>query len=200
VENTNPLWDTTNNKFSFVPWVNANGGSIDVLYVILYFNGLSPWQNFSKDDTTGYMANLKTFANKFHDEYPNAKLRLLTGNIPSTEGGMGANYGAGDMSDSYGMAYSVWNKNEAIKALSEDENYSSWLDIVDVTTQFDAEYNYPITARAANRRRQNSTSVSDYDAEFRVYRHTNGIHPANAGYYQIADAVYRSFVKEFCQP
>jgi len=30
-------------------------------------------------------------------------------------------------------------------------------------------------------------------------RGTNGIHPATSGYYQIADAVYRDFVRTFCQ-
>lgn len=193
VENENPLWDATNNKFSFVPWVTEQGG-VDVLYVKLNVNGLNPWETFSMEDTTGRVANLKQAARTFHQEYPNAKIVFMTPKMPSLNGGMGSNYGATGMADDYGMAKSCFNLARLYKEFVNDEEFSSYVELADVTTQFDCEYNYPKTFRAANRRRQNSTAVTDVAEAYKVTRDSNGVHPENAGYYQIADAVYRHFV------
>ena len=199
IETDNPLWDAEHNAFSFIPWVTANGGGVDVLYVALNANGRSPWETFSADDNTGHIKSLKTFIAKFHSEYPNAQVRILNCQLPSQNGGMGKNYGAGLMSDSFGMAKMVWNENKAYADLIEKEAYSDWVGLVDATSQFDCDYNYPRTFRATSRRRQNSTTVSDVDTLYKEYRDDNGLHPAMAGYYQIADAIWRSFVAEFCQ-
>ena len=193
IENENPLWDATNNKFSFVPWVTEQGG-VDVLYAMLNGNGLSPWETFSMEDTTGRVANLKQAARTFHQEYPDAKIVFMGPTMPSLNGGMASNYGATGMADDYGMAKACFNLARLYKEFVNDEEFSPYVELADITTQFDCEYNYPRTSRAANRRRQNSTAVTDVAEAYKVIRDSNGLHPENAGYYQIADAVYRHFI------
>jgi hypothetical protein len=185
-----------------------SGGEIKVLYVMLNFNGNEPWKEFSLDDVNDHIAYCKTFLDTFHsqDEYPNAKVRILTCYMPSPQGGMGYSYKADGWSDWYGICKMAWNLNKAYQELVKLPEYSSFVDIVDISSQFDSEYNYPLSYRAVNRRRQTSSSNTaiesnpDIPALYTEYLHSNGVHPSTAGYYQLADAIYRSFVAEFGQP
>ena len=78
--------------------------------------------------------------------------------------------------------------NRAYIELTKDENYSSFVEFVGVAAQFDSENNMPVTTKAVNTRNSETEKVA-----------LNGVHPADSGYYQIADAVYRSIVAAFCQ-
>ena len=55
--------------------------------------------------------------------------------------------------------------------------------VVNLSGQFDSDNNMPENNRVVNVR----------NTKTEIYQ-TNGIHPANSGYMQIADAVYREFV------
>jgi hypothetical protein len=121
--------------------------------------------------------------------YPNIKIKLMGVQLPSQNGGMGMNYGAtGDYSDTYGMTVTALNMNRAYQDFANHPDFSSFVEFLGVSSQFDSENNMPETDAPVNTR---STKTEK--------RGTNGVHPATEGYLQIADVVYRNFVANFCQ-
>ena len=181
----NPLWDSSSNKMSFIPYANeVSEGRIDVVYVLLGWNGLSAW----KEDFSLQSDYINTFANTLHSEFPSAKLKLVGIQLPSITGGMGANYGATGTSyaDEKGIAYAATKINELYQQFANE--HSSFVEYVDTACQFDIEYNMPYAMTKVNTR-NNITEK----------RGTNGVHPSLEGFYQIADAVYRNIVANYCQ-
>ena len=154
-------------------------------YTLLSWNGLSARMT----DFSAIMANVKTFAYTLHSEFPSAKLKIMGLQVPSINGGMGANYGAsGPYADAFGMTITALNMNKAYQDFANSDGYNSFVEFVNVASQFDSENNMPKAEHAVNTR--------NTDTEMRGI---NGVHPATSGHYQIADVVYRSIVKEFCQ-
>ena len=179
----NPLWDSVNDKMSFIPYANAYcNGQIDIVYCWLGFNGLG----VGRTDFSTIISQVTTFADTLHTEFPNAKLKILGEVLPSYRGGMGANYGATGLADEYGVLQSIFGLSDAYQAFANDSNYSSFVEFVSVSTQFDVEYNMQHTQKAVNTRNSEVTEWMD----------TNGVHPALPGYLQVADVVYRNITKE----
>ena len=188
----NPLWDIDNNVFTFQPYVNQYCGDITgeelVVYVLLTWNGLTVY----KTDFSAIIAQAKTFANKLHQEYPNAKLKIMGIQMPNQINSFG--YGADgklssySYSDAYGLTVTALNMSKAYQDLANEEGYSGFVEYVGVPCQFDSDYNMPTTTKAVNTRNAETEIVA-----------SNTVHPANSGYMQIADAVYRNFVANYCQ-
>lgn len=108
----------------------------------------------------------------------------------SVNGGMGANYGAtGVYSDDYGMFTTAFNLNKAYQEFADNDDYSSFVEYVDIACQFDTDYNMQSGNKYVNTR---NTAVTEVIG-------TNGVHPDTTGYYQIADVVFRNIVANFCQ-
>jgi hypothetical protein len=164
---------------TFIPYADeVSNGKIDVVYTLLTWNGLSGYMN----NFSSMMADVKTFADTLHAEFPNAKLKLLGIQIPSVNGGVGDNYGAsGYYYDWFGLQVTAMNMSKAYKEFAESSGYSSFVEFVNVAAEFDTEWNMPHSNRAVNTR--NSTTE---------IRGTNGVHPATEGYLQIGDVVYRN--------
>jgi hypothetical protein len=108
----------------------------------------------------------------------------------SFNGGAGANEGATGVyyADQMGIFYSMLNINKAYQEIANETAYSSFVEYVDIISQFDNEYNmqynmFPVNSRNSETER----------------RDTNEVHPALSGYYQIADVIYRNFIASFCQ-
>lgn len=188
-DSQNPLWDYEEEKMSFIPYANkVSNGQIDVVYTLLSWNG----QTAGRTDFSTVINQIKVFADTLHSEFPNAKLKIMGVQVPSVRGGMGMNYGATGTSyaDGYGMVVTALNQNDAYQEFANSEGYSDFVEFVNVSSQFDTDYNMPHNAtKAVNVR--NSTAVEWMD--------TNGVHPDTSGYYQIADVVYRNFIANFCQ-
>ena len=185
----NPLWNVSQNRMSFIPYANeVAGGQIDVVYTFLTWNGINAGMNVV--DFANILARVKIFADTLHSEFPNAKLKLLGQNPPSLNGGMGANYGAtgSGYADDYGMFRTILNMNEAYQEFANRAEYSSFVEFVNVSSQFDAENNMQSGEFAVNTRNSKKER-----------RDTNGVHPSTEGYYQIADVVYRNFVANYCK-
>lgn len=184
----NPLWDVENNKMSFIPYANEVAeGSIDVVYTLLSWNGVTAW----KDDFENIINQVKIFADTLHSEFPNAKMKIMGVQVPSVRGGMGANYGATGTSyaDWYGMVVTTLNMNKAYQDFANEEGYSDFVEFVNVSSQFDTEYMMPHEQKDVNTRNSSTKEWID----------TNGVHPSWEGYLQIADVVYRNFIANFCQ-
>ena len=183
----NPLWDFEEGKMSFIPYANeVSDGQIDVVYTLLSWNG----QSAGRTDFSSMITKMKVFADTLHEEFPNAKLKIMGVQVPSVRGGMGASYGATGSSyaDGYGMVVTALNMNKFYQEFANDEAYSSFVEFVNVSSQFDTDYNMPHNERAVNTR-----------STVKEWMDTNGVHPSNEGYLQIGDVVYRNFIANFCQ-
>lgn len=180
----NPLWDSANNKMSFIPYAERyGGGALDLVYTLLSWNGLEP----GKTNFDSIISKIKVFADTLHAEFPNAKMKILGLQVPSITGGMGANYGATGTgyADQYGMIVTALNQNAAYQDFANLPEYSSFVEYVDIASQFDTEYNMPSASQKVNTR----SSITEM-------RGTNGVHPSMGGHLQIADAVYRNLMNE----
>jgi lysophospholipase L1-like esterase len=81
------------------------------------------------------------------------------------------------------------NYNATLEDFCQQDKYKSFLKFVDVAGQFDVENNMPKDKQFAVNNRNTTLEKRD----------TNGVHPDKAGYYQIADAAYRSILEIFAK-
>lgn len=185
-EAANPFWNTSTGELDITAYVNTYlGGSLDVIYIMLSWNLQTAYKtNFDNEITYA-----KILFDHIHLHYPNCKIKMMGIQLPSLNGGMGINYGAtGVYSDAYGMSVTVLNQNKAYQDFANDPVYSSFVEFINVSAQFDSE----------NNMLEADTPVNSRNTKLEK-RGTNGVHPALIGYYQIADAVYRNFISRFCQ-
>lgn len=243
-EAENPLWDETNNKMSFVPYVNQYCGQnedVAAVYVLLTWNGLMPYMT----DFSAMKNNIKTFADTLHAEYSNAKLKIMSVPMPSPYDahayGAGGNLETYSYSDTYALKITAMNMAKMYQEFANSDElsgtsgdaYNTFVEYVGVPVQYDCEYSVQLSKKIANTRiriidyapntryelgtylkYQNnyyvvssivpSSSTSfpwNYVQLFDPYETITGntVHPAETGYMQIADAVYRNIVANFCQ-
>lgn len=188
VEPSTPFWDSEEDEFSVAAWVNYAGYSgVDVLYVLLGWNNMTAG-SYDAEDYAAVIANVRTFLDTFHTEYPSAVVRILGLQVPSVNGGLGTNYGAtGTHANFFKELKQVNGLNLAYKALCDKAAYTSFVRFIAIAPQFDSENNMPSTTKVVNTRSEETEIIG-----------TNGVHPANAGYKQIADAIFRDFIRTYC--
>ena len=181
-EPMSPFWDATSGRVNFAAWCTRKSLSgIGVVYILL------GWNNWSAG--TQSATDVQTLIDKIHTDFPSAKVHILGIPNPSCRGGLAANYGSSISLAHYMFSLKYANTLAlAYAAIAANASYSAFVKFVDTARQFDSENNYPNSATAVNTRSA-TTELRD----------TNGIHPATAGYYQIADAAYRDFIASFCQ-
>lgn len=168
----NPFWNMNTSKIDFANFVARCGKSkLDYLYVLLGWNATG----ISESDLK---SQVRTFVNNVRLSYPDCEITLLGIQIPAMEG-LAQNYGAGSgVLSSYYLSMShVFNLNKWYSEVASEFNNVSF---VNVASQFDTEYNMQEGTLQVNAR--NIT---------RIPRQSNGVHPAESGYYQIADVCYR---------
>ncbi len=179
-----PFYDEESGDISFKKYCERNGiEGIDAVYILLTWNGQgTPFKtNYSLD--SGHFIYAQKLIDKLHEEYPDAIVCCMGIQMPSQNGGMGANYGAnGGYSDAYGMLVTAMHYNAKLEEMCKLEKYKDFVKYVDVAGQFDTDYNMPNAQKPVNNRSSVTETVG-----------TNGVHPSTDGYYQIADAAYRSF-------
>ena len=160
------------------------GGKVDVIYTELFVNETTPYNS----DQASLFNNMKTFCQTIHNALPNAKIVLGMPYMPDEKGGIGSNYHAtGGFSYGYGIKTTFLNYMLSIEKFLSD-NKMSYVSLVNWTNEFDSENDFVQTNKKVNVR-SNATEVFG----------TNGIHPTNIGYYQMADSCVRHFVANYCQ-
>lgn len=182
----NPFWNNALSRNDFQNYCTANGyGGIDYAYILLGWNQIAKFRPEAVNHAA-LITSAKSFVDRLHTDYPNAKVKIIGLQMPSLNGGIGTNYGAsGNYSNCYGLIRSIGGLNLAYAAWAAESAYSSFVNFIQLSGQFDSENNMPQSAIAVNTR----SSTTEL-------RGTNGVHPATAGYYQIADASYRDMVFE----
>ena len=187
----NPFWDSDEGQVNFRTYCERNGfDRVDYMVTLLSWNGMAA-SHYSSSDTmiATHVNNAKRLIRILHEQYPNAKVKMLGIQLPSVNGGTGHSYGANSQySNWYGLVRAVMNMNLAYQAMANEEEFSSYVEFIDISAQFDSEYNMPRTSKAVNTRSSATEQVG-----------TNGVHPATEGYYQIGDAVFRALVPELTE-
>lgn len=78
--------------------------------------------HYSSSDTliANHVANAKRLIRILHEQYPNAKVKMMGIQLPSVNGGCGHSYGANSQ-------YSNWYADEIIKMVtSSEEHLKNW--------------------------------------------------------------------------
>lgn len=164
----NPFWNESSEKVDFSNYATSLGvTSIDYCYVLLGWN-----QSYLME--TEYKQSVKTFINNLLTSFPNCKIGLVGLEVPSLDG-LGKNYGCGW--NYYDKLKFVFNVNQWYFDLSQEFDN---VDFINLAGQFDSENNMRTDTRQVNTR----------NSKTEIYG-INGVHPADEGYLQIADAVYR---------
>ncbi len=188
VADKNPFWDTDTDEVNFKSYCERNSfAGIDYVYTLLTWNGLTGYQaEADSAHIAKHVENAKTLLRMLHRDYPNARVGLMGIQMPSLNGGTGANYGAnGGYSNAYSLVRTVMGMNLAYQAMANEEEFASYVDFIHVSGQFDSENNIPTVSKPVNTRSTITERVG-----------SNGVHPTVDGYMQIADAAYRHMVAE----
>lgn len=192
-EGVSPFLDKETKTIDFKKYCKKhNYSGIDVCYILLGFNGLHE-AKVPLDEFCGkIVADGKTLVDMIHRDYPKAKVTVVSVQVPSVTGGM-SQYGAKlPYSDAYGMTHFAMELGKRYEEWTKEEAYREFMDYVSLAGQFDSEYSYPAAPKAVNNRSEQTEIVG-----------TNGLHPMQEGYMQVADAVMRNMVhalnNEFCR-
>lgn len=168
----NPFWNEEKNANDFILYANNMGvEAIDYVYILLGWNSTA-------DEEEVYKNNTRQFIDGILDVYPNCKITLMGLEVPSRDG-IGKNYGISEYFQYWKLLQFVWNQQSWYQDIEKE--YIGKVEYMNISAQFDTEYNMQYTQEKANIRTDQT-----------IYQQINGVHPATIGYDQIADAVFRN--------
>ena len=180
IENFSPFINPDTGEVDFQPYADKYcNGRIDVLITSLGINSIFGLkQDLSFLD--GILNDAKIFIRKYHEQFPNGKFGLSTIQMPSQNGGFAANYGASTSAIQRAYERNVFALNKAYQNLANEEEFSSYVYIIDNASQVDPDYSYPTEDKKVNMRTDITEKVG-----------TNAVHFTAIGANMIADSVYR---------
>lgn len=180
-----PFWNTTTNQFDIKTYVNDYcGKKVDYIFILLGINSLYGTKPFASVDSV--LDSCKNLLRKIHADLPNTKILLSTNNLVSQNGGLGFYYNAQTYFGQYDVEvinHLIFAMNKAYYTLETDTEFMQYVEVINTHAQFDADNAFPITTKNVNTRSGETESVG-----------TNGVHPTNNGYWQIADAEFRALL------
>ena len=187
----NPFWDGDEGQVNFRTYCERNGfDRVDYMVTLLSWNGMAASQYPSSTTLIEtHVNNAKRLIRILHEQFPNAKVKMMGIQLPSVNGGTGHSYGANSQySNWYGLVRSVMNMNLAYQAMANEDEFKDYVEFINISGQFDSENNMPRQTKPVNTRSTLTEQVG-----------TNGVHPSTDGYYQIGDAAYRALVPELTE-
>ena len=168
----NPFWDEGSAKNNFSAYAARMGvTSIDYVYILLGWNSTG-------DTEEKYKQFVRDFLNDIFESFPDCKISLLGLEVPSRDG-LGNNYGISWVY--FEKLQFVWKLQKWYQEISEEDTYAGKVEYVNISAQFDTEYNMMFAEQNANTRSDQKINIQ-----------TNGVHPAISGYDQIADVAIRN--------
>lgn len=180
-----PFWNSTANQFDIKTYVNDYcGNKVDYIFILLGINSLYGTKPFTSVDSV--LDSCKNLLRKIHADLPNTKILLSTNNLVSQNGGLGFNYNAQTYFGQYDVTvinHLIFDMNKAYYTLETDAEFMQYVKVINTHAQFDADNAFPTTSKNVNTRSGETESVG-----------TNGVHPTNNGYWQIADAEFRALL------
>ena len=160
------------------------GGQLDYVYLQLGTNELLSQGPFEEVD---WIVNgARKLIDRFHEAYPACRIMLGSVLLPSQEGGLGWDYAGEDPNAVYGsLGYGVkaHRLNTLYQALANEGAYRDFLIFIDNNAQYDCRHVYPTLERPSGNYLSRPETVG-----------TNGVHPMDVGYWQIAGGIFRALV------
>ena len=185
-EKGNPLW--CRDELSFKKYLLRNGiaGGIDICYILLGWNDHALANTaFFTADYEPVIAAARQLIDLLHREYPDCQIVLISPPPPEPDGS-GSNYGCTSPKWSYlQMMTGLLFLSQAYQQLTQEKEYCSFTDYVNIACQFDVATGAQYTKKPINNRSRR-----------KVLTGINGLHPATAGYLMIADAIYRNIHRQ----
>ena len=170
----NPFWNTEAEKNDFIAYAQKHGvDTIDEVFINLGWNCTS----FTAEQ---HVKNAMVLIDAILADFPDCHINLIGLQVPSRDG-FGTNYGTSW--NFYEKTKRIFEFQQALIELSNDEKYGDSISFISVAGQFDSANCYPTTNMPINNRVSTKVPVQ-----------SNGVHPNENGLYQIADAVYRHVV------
>ena len=187
-EKISPFYDEETDSISFKAYCKKLGiEKIDAIYVMLGINGLLDAPGDILDHCAEVVRQAKEFADIFHKEFPDGKIKVMGSMMSSVTGGVGWNYGAVlPCCDGHNLRRYILKLNEHYQAWAKEAEYSDFIEYINISGQFDCDNAYPEIEKPVNLRSKKTEMIG-----------TNGVHPLDEGYMQVADAVFRNMV-HFC--
>lgn len=164
----NPFWDSETGRVDFAKYARRVGAEqLDYVYVLMGWNSTG-------QDADAYGRDVKTFIGNVHAAFPSCRVALLGMQAPSQDG----------MAENYGCAWPylpklahAFDRNALYEKIADETPNCAF---VNISAQFDTENNMQASDQPVNCRSTKKEA-----------RQVNGVHPAQQGYDQIADAVFR---------
>lgn len=168
----NPFWNEETSTVDFAKYAKIQGvETIDYCFVLLGWNA-------SNTTEENFKASVNTFINNIKSAFSNCKIVFIGLQVPSLDG-CGNNYGCSwYWKEKMNYVFNVQKWYEDIVEETENTYFTQ------LSGQFDTENNMIVGERQVNRR---NTTLEKYT--------TNGVHPAETGYLQIADVTHRIFAE-----
>ena len=165
--NNNPFYNPATGKLDFKYYMSNNGftGDIDYLYL---GHGINDVLTYSRTPEQ-IVADIKTFIDQLHVDYPNCKI-LLGGLVPLSP--------LNDMYSVYLHNNKVLDVNKAYDDFAAGSSYSSFVTYVPVAAEFNADYAYDYEMKVAYK---NSTE------QVKVLK--DWLHPYDPGYCMISNQI-----------
>lgn len=178
-------WQKYIDDFDVQSYVNEYcGGQLDYVYLQLGINELLWLDPFA--DQSFVVNGAKAIINRIHKSYPACKILLGSVLLPSQNGGLGNKYPANIVSGIYGekgFNLKVHRLNKAYNELVNSADYSSFTYYIDNNAQYDCLNVYPKVERPSGNYVPGNETIE-----------TDGIHPTNIGYWQIAAGIFRALI------
>lgn len=190
-EKSSPFLNKSTKKIDFIHYAQSSGfDSIDAAYILLGTNGLmrKSAMSMSRHEYCKLVVEeARVLVDKLKQDFPNIKVKIISPQLPSPNGAMGYNYGADlPFTNGFNIKHYIFELKLAYQKWVNEPGYEEFMELIDMTGQFDSENNYPCTDKPVNTRSKKTEKID-----------TNACHPTTEGYMQIADAVFRNIVKQF---
>ena len=176
IDNTNPFWNSLENKIDFQRYSTQylNSADISILIICLGINDM-----FNNHTTDTIVNDYKSFIRAYHNDFPNGKVIMFTASLPDINGGMGISYGSNHLYWSYVNKYfSLWRGTQE---MANETEFTDFVKVCASAAQFDSEYlYYRHSTKTSNR--ATTTEQTGY----------NALHYGDAGFNTMADSIYYS--------
>lgn len=180
----NPFWDATNSKFSLAYYINTQGATVGTPDAVQLFLGTNDvFSGASAEASAGYITDL---IDAIRSEYPNMPIFVCNTIYRSNQNGYYSSGGQGFTSASrwaFDSDLKIMGLQNALESAIADKNYTNVF-VVPLSVCMDRDYDFGQVEVAVNPRLQDVT----------VNIPSESVHPQNAGYMQIADVMYSSYV------
>ena len=170
----NPFWDAAKGKNNFKAYAEKYGVErIDEVITLLGWNQTTQTPEEFKETVTKFIDSVLA-------DFPNCHISLIALQVPSRDG-FANNYGVSwPWFEKVGKAFDF---QDVYMEIANSPKYKGKVSVISIAGQYDSAYNDIKTTVDVNNRNDTDIVIG-----------SNGVHPTNMGYMQIADAVYRHMI------